>query len=271
LFRQACAQRKVADANAFLSAAATLRDKYTDDSYVNELPPPVHLAHGPAQPKLICVPTLAAMSSPLHYARFATELQGTRDVSVIHLPGYRNGERVPATFDAMADLLATSVLRCAAGDPFALVGYSAGGWLAAAAAQRLEERGVTSAGVILLDTYVFDADLPLIEPKLAEEMFAREPFYGKIGHERLTAMGAHLKVLADFTPRATRAPTLFVRARDPLPIDGVGPDHRIWRHTIEFADAMVEVPGNHMSIMEDDNARAVAQAVHMWLSAGATR
>jgi hypothetical protein len=115
------------------------------------------------------------------------------------------------------------------------------------------------------------ARLPLIEPKLAEEMFAREPFYGKIGLERLTAMGAHLKVLADFTPRATRAPTLFVRARDPLPIDGVGPDHRIWRHTIEFADAMVEVPGNHMSIMEDDNARAVAQAVHMWLSAGATR
>jgi acyl transferase domain-containing protein/thioesterase domain-containing protein len=269
LFRQACAERKVADANAFLRAAATLRDTYTDDAYVDELPPPVHLAHGPAQPRLICVPTLAAMSSPLHYARFATELQGTRAVSVIHLPGYRNGERIPATFDAMADLLATSVLRCAAGDAFALVGYSAGGWLAAAAAQRLEERGVTPAGVVLLDTYAFDADLALIEPALAEEMFAREPFYGRIGHERLTAMGGHLTVLADFTPAATRAPTLFVRARDPLPTAGVGPDHGIWRHTIEFADTTVEVPGNHMSIMEDDNAGAVAQAVHRWLSATA--
>ncbi len=130
---------------------------------------------------------------------------------------------------------------------------------------------MTPAGVVLLDTYAFDADLALIEPALAEEMFAREPFYGEIGHERLTAMGGHLTVLTDFTPRATEAPTLFVRARDPLPTAGVGPDHEIWRHTIEFADATVDVPGNHMTILEDDNAGAVAQAVHMWLSAGAAR
>ncbi len=269
LYRQAWERREIAAGNDFLRAAARLRPKYDDASYLAELPPPVRLANGPARPRLICVPTLAASSSPLHYARFAAELQGVRDVSVVHLPGYADaGERLPASFDAMAGLLAESVERAAGGEPFALVGYSAGGWLATAAALRLEERGRTPAGVVLVDTYFFDEDLPLIEPTLADEMFARERFFGRIGHARLTAMGGYLTVLGTFTPRATKAPMLFVRAKDPLPTeaDGVGPDHPIWQHEIAFADDTVEVPGHHMNVMEQENAAEVARAVHRWLT-----
>jgi thioesterase domain-containing protein/acyl carrier protein len=268
LYRQAWERREIAAGNEFLRAAARLRPKYDGASYLAELPPPVRLATGPARPRLICVPTPAASSSPLHYARFAAELQDVRDVSVVHLPGYADaGEKLPASFDAMADLLAESVERAAGGEPFALVGYSAGGWLATAAALRLEERGRTPAGVVLVDTYFFDEDLPLIEPTLADEMFARERFFGRIGHARLTAMGGYLSVLAAFTPRATRAPMLFVRAKDPLPTeaDGVGPDHPIWRHEIAFADDTIEVPGHHMNVLEQENAARVARAVHEWL------
>jgi acyl transferase domain-containing protein/thioesterase domain-containing protein/NADP-dependent 3-hydroxy acid dehydrogenase YdfG len=270
LYRQAWERRDIAAGNEFLRAAARLRPKYDDASYLAELPPPVRLAHGPARPRLICVPTLAASSSPLHYARFAAELQGVRDVSVVHLPGYADpGEKLPASFDALADLLAESVERAAGGEPFALIGYSAGGWLATAAALRLEERGRTAAGVVLVDTYFFDEDLPLIEPTLADEMFAREQFFGRIGHARLTAMGGYLSVLGTFTPRATEAPMLFVRAKDPLPTegDGVGPDHPIWRHEVPFADDTVEVPGHHMNVLEQENAARVARAVDEWLTA----
>ncbi len=269
LYRQAWERRDIVAGNEFLRAAARLRPKYDDAAYLAELPPPVNLATGPARPRLICIPTLAASSSPLHYARFAAELQGVRDVSVVYLPGYADArEKLPASFDAMAGLLADSVERAAGGEPFALVGYSAGGWLATAAALRLEDRGRTPAGVVLVDTYFFDADLPLIEPTLADEMFAREDFFGRIGHARLTGMGGHLNVLDTFTPRATKAPMLFVRALDPLPSegDGVGPDHPIWRHEIPFADETVEVPGNHMNVMEQENGREVARVVDRWLA-----
>jgi thioesterase domain-containing protein len=85
---------------------------------------------------------------------------------------------------------------------------------------------------------------------------------GFINDDRLTAMGAYLRLLADWQPVRTIAPTLFVRASEPLP--GVGEDSESeWG--LEFPGGEIEVAGNHFTMM-DEHVDATAQAVQAWLS-----
>jgi acyl carrier protein len=260
LYRQACDEGRIGEANEFLAAAAELRAKFHDHSQPGARPPVVRLATGPAEPRLICFPTVAASSSPRHYARFAAGLQGAREVSVLPISGFADGEPLPASFAVMVDAHAEAVLDCARGEPFALVGYSAGGWVASAVAQHLERLGVDVAAVALLDTYFPDSELPLIHGELTKGMFAREDTFGTIGHVRWTAMGGYIRLFERFEPRATAAPTLLVRATDPMP----GSPTEIWRHHPPFPMHVVDVPGDHFTLMEE-HADSTAKAVHEWL------
>jgi hypothetical protein len=246
LYRQACDEGRIGEANEFLAAAAELRAKFHDHSQPGARPPVVRLATGPAEPRLICFPTVAASSSPRHYARFAAGLQGAREVSVLPISGFADGEPLPASFAVMVDAHAEAALDCARGEPFALVGYSAGGWVASAVAQHLERLGVDVAAVALLDTYFPDSELPLIHGELTKGMFAREDTIGTIGHVRWTAMGGYIRLFERFEPRATAAPTLLVRATDPMP----GSPTEIWRHHPPFPMHVVDVPGDHFTLME---------------------
>ncbi|MFF3110110.1 type I polyketide synthase [Kitasatospora sp. NPDC057904] len=267
LYRQACAQGRIGDGNAFLVAAARLRPTFTasQDGAVRE---PVRLSSGPERPALVCFPTVGASSSPLQYAHFAAALAGVREVSAMQVPGFVEGEALPADFATMVETQAQAVLRHTAGDPYVLVGYSSGGWLANAVAGRLEETDRGPLGVVLLDTYFADSRLPLIQPALTRGMFDREESIGRIDHVRWTAMGAYLGMFAGFSPAPTRAPHLLVRATVPLPpVDGspeVPAD--VWEQDPAFPMAVREVHGDHFTIVEDD-AGAAALAVHRWLSA----
>ncbi|MEU9470796.1 type I polyketide synthase [Streptomyces avermitilis] len=267
LYRQACAQGRIGEGNEFLVAASRLRPTFTaqQDAALQE---PIRLSSGPERPALVCFPTVGASSSPLQYAHFATALAGVREVSAMPVPGFVEGEALPAGFDTMVETQARAVLRHTAGGPYVLVGYSSGGWLANAVAGHLEATGHGPSGVVLLDTYFADSRLPLIQPALTQGMFDREESIGKIDHVRWTAMGAYLGMFAGFSPAPTRAPHLLVRATNPLPpVDG-SPDvpADVWEQTPAFPMAVQEVPGDHFTIVEDD-AGAVALAVHEWLSA----
>ncbi|MEV0639962.1 type I polyketide synthase [Streptomyces sp. NPDC050619] len=265
LYRAAVAQDRIHEGNAFLSAASRLRPTFAAGDDTDR--EPVRLASGPERPVLLCFPTVGASSSPLQYAHFGTALTGVRGVSALQVPGFIEGEPLPADFDAMVESQARTVLRHAAGEPYVLVGYSSGGWLANAVAVHLERTGHQPAGVVLLDTYFADSQLPLIQPALTRGMFDREEAFGRIDHVRWTAMGAYLRLFTEFAPAPTRAPHLLVQATSALPSVPGGPEvpAEAWKRKPAFPMAVREVPGDHFTIVED-NAATAALAVHDWLT-----
>ncbi|MDW6066446.1 phosphopantetheine-binding protein [Streptomyces sp. FXJ1.4098] len=96
----------------------------------------------PTPPVLICLPTVAAISSAYQYSRFASALQGLRDVWYAPAPGFLVGELLPGDVEAVTHLFAEAVLRFTDGAPFALAGHSAGGWLTYSVTSHLESLGV---------------------------------------------------------------------------------------------------------------------------------
>ncbi|MFG3016110.1 type I polyketide synthase [Streptomyces cinerochromogenes] len=265
LYRAACAQGRIGEGNAFLMAASRLRPAFSagQDGAAGA---PVRLSEGPEQPALICFPSIGASSSPLQYARIAAALDGRRAVRAVPVPGFVDGELLPADLDALVAAQARAVLDCARGGGYALAGYSSGGWLANAVAAHLERQGHGPAAVVLLDTYFLDSRLPLVQPALTRGMFEREEVFGRIDHVRWTAMGAYLRLFADHVPAATRAPTVLVQATAPLPAgEGEEPPPDLTDRELPFPMAVEKVPGDHFTIVEDD-APAVARSVHDWLT-----
>jgi hypothetical protein len=77
----------------------------------------------------------------------------------------------------------------------------------------------------------------------------------------LTAMGAYLGMLSTWVPGEVVAPTLLVRASDPMAgVDRNGD----WQATWTLRHAAVEVPGTHLTILEE-RADATARTVEDWI------
>jgi acyl transferase domain-containing protein len=246
-----------------LTAASLFRPAFQLDSAHQVDPVWARLSQGRAPNDLICLPTALAMSGPHQYVRFATALEGDRTVSALALPGFTHGERLPASLDAAVEALALAVERHAVDAPPVLVGYSSGGWLANALAARLERdaQAPAVAAVVLLDSYPASGG-PTVESLLAALTGAlTDDLLGFVNDERLAAMGAYLRLLADWQPVETAAPTLLVRASELLPGVEVDEDERHWEHP----HSEIEAPGNHLTMIEE-HVEATAHAVGEWLS-----
>jgi acyl transferase domain-containing protein/thioesterase domain-containing protein len=226
----------------------------------------VGLCKGSAAHELVCVPTALALSGPHQYVRFAESFRGNRAVSALALPGFMPAERVPDSIEALIETLVLAVQRRCLDTPFALVGYSSGGWLANAIASRLELESRTPrvGAVVLLDAYPggavvrhpVGALLSALGDTLAEDML------DLLNDDRLTAMGAYLRLLADWRPLPTGTPTLLVRAGESLPgVEAETGDGRDGAH----GASEVEVPGNHFTMMAE-HVDVTARAVQKWLS-----
>ncbi|MFF4318710.1 SDR family NAD(P)-dependent oxidoreductase [Streptomyces sp. NPDC001568] len=264
LYRAACRQRKAHEAMDLLAAASRLREQFTDPATLAVPPRPVRLAHGSDEPVLICLSTITALSSVYQYARFGTALQRRRDAWFVPVPGFAADEPVPADVNAVVSLHADLALRCAEGRAFALVGHSAGGWLAHAVTSRLEARGVPPVGTVLIDTYLPGSSaFTQVQDALTDMMFDHESTVGRLDSARLTAMGAYLRLFDDWRPEPVRTRTLFVRAGEPV-TDTVAGDG--WRLSWPLPHTAREVPGNHFSMMQS-GAATTAEAVDAWLRA----
>jgi thioesterase domain-containing protein len=223
----------------------------------------VRLCEGDAHENVICLPTALALSGPHQYVRFAKAFQGSRTVSALALPGFAPGERLPESLEAVVEALALAVERRSGDEPFVLVGYSSGGWLVNAMTSRLERGGeATVAAVVLLDSHpaARDTMVGVLQAVLSDAL--TDEMLGFVNDDRLMAMGAYLRLLADWGPVETAAPSLFVRASEPLP--GVAAQAESERG-LEFAGSEIEVAGNHFTMM-DEHVDATAQAVREWLS-----
>ncbi|MGA9875081.1 MAG: SDR family NAD(P)-dependent oxidoreductase [Solirubrobacteraceae bacterium] len=258
LFREAHEQARIGEFIEMLASASRFRARF-DASDSDRLSEPVRLCEGAGALKLVCFPSVLAMSGPHEYVRFTKGLDGSREVSVLPALGYASGQRLPQSFEVMAQTQAEAVARHVADAPFALMGYSSGGIVAHAVASRLEEIGVCPSALVLIDTYPFDMKA-LFE--LTGTAFRSEGASTFINDVRLTAMGAYLDLLAGWGPSEIATPLLLAKASEPVP--GV-PAQSDLESSWNVTHSAIEIPGHHFTIMQE-HADATAQAVEGWLS-----
>ncbi|MFE7558393.1 SDR family NAD(P)-dependent oxidoreductase [Kitasatospora sp. NPDC057500] len=213
---------------------------------------PLLLADGPDLPAVVCVPSIGSPPDGSPFARLASGFTGRRAVRALAAPGYRDGELLPASLDLLLDLWAGELAAPPTADRVVLLGHSSGGWFAHALAERLRGRDAPAAIVVLLDTLPPGTrSHPLIEEaafRVADHATAAFPTAAA-----LTAGIAYRDLIANWSPAAAIAPTLFLRPRDSsmgLP----------W----PFPHHAVDVPGDHFSVL-GRHARPAADAVQAWL------
>ncbi|HEY3969810.1 MAG TPA: type I polyketide synthase [Solirubrobacteraceae bacterium] len=223
----------------------------------------VVLSQGHERPSVVCVPSMLAISGPHQYLSFANALREVCGVVVSPLPGFLEGELVPATLKAAVEAHAESIQRFVGDSPLVLAGHSTGGLLAYAIAEHMEGIGADVAGVVLVDSYTLAPQaLAHAANAFIEGILARSDGHVALTDARLTATGAYYWLLSDWRPGEIASPTFFLQAVDslegePLPAEA--------RASWDFPHTAAAVPGNHFTIMED-HVSTTAQAVGAWLS-----
>jgi thioesterase domain-containing protein len=175
-------------------------------------------------------------------------------------PGFAAHQPLPDDLDALTAAHAAALDRYVGAAPFLLCGHSAGGLVAHAVAARLEELGRPANGLILLDCYWPGAALwtDLLPRLLSSDAVTRQVLAAAgVSTERLTAAGGYLRLLAGWQPEAIQAPTLLLRAREPIP--EVTTDGSRWR----LAHTGLDVPGDHFTMLTD-HAAELADAIGRW-------
>ncbi|MFB9680725.1 SDR family NAD(P)-dependent oxidoreductase [Streptosporangium vulgare] len=266
LFHEAAKAGKMHEAMGLLRAMADLRPSFSSIEELDEIPPPVKLASGPGGPALFCFSTPMALGGATQFARLAANFRGVRDLYALTVPGFAKEERLPGTADAAVRLWAESVRRAAGGEPFAVLGYCAGGIFAHSAVGYLESIGVNPVGLILLDTFMPDDKvIDDIGMQLVRGMFDREASFGPFTSARLAAMGRYYRLFRESTVGEVRAPILFLHPDTPLTgFDGEVPVTDDWRASWHTEHVLREIEGDHYTMLEDKSP-SMARAIEGWL------
>jgi thioesterase domain-containing protein len=207
---------------------------------------------------LIFVPSFIT-GDPHEYARLAQQFRGERRVLSFPLPGFVEGEAVPADATAAARAQAAGIARLEIEHGFVLLGHSTGGCLALATASELEAAGTPVAAVVLVDTF-FQASGKFLEftPESAAAFWTGEgPF--RIDDASMTATRLYAQSFAAWMPAKIETPIVAVRASEPPP--GLKAERQAdWRESWPPTDAGTEVPGDHFSMMTE-HVETTAQAI----------
>ncbi|WP_308169538.1 type I polyketide synthase [Acrocarpospora catenulata] len=261
LFRGAFRSGKAQEAFGLLYAVARTRPMYDAPVDLREIPRPVTLANGAARPRLICVSSSTVTGGVHQYARFAAHFRGERRVSALPLLGYALGEGLPATMDIALGSIAESVAQASEGEPFVLVGHSAGGVLAYGAASLLEKSGIPPAGVVMLDSFHSPAggDSQLLSEQVLQYLLQMETVFGEFNSARLSAMAHWSAIMHDIELANVNAPVLFVQCTEPF--SDVEPESDYWRATpFDPSHAVRTIEANHFSMLAEkaaDTARLI--------------
>ncbi len=265
LYRRACALDMFDAGLDVLKAAARLRPVFHSAAELGTGVELVQLARGPATPALVCCPPYVAPCGPHNYARLALSLQQLRDVYSLTHPGFGAGEPVPATAELVVAMQADAVHRRLGDTPFAMVGYSSGGWFAHAITAHLETLGVFPTAVILLDSLSLRDDAwDQVRPPL-KTMALNDQAFALMTGDQLTAMAAYFRLFENWAPVTITTPVVLVRATACVP-EWVGEpiSEEYWRASWDLSHEVLDVTGDHLSIMKE-NVASTAQTLHRWL------
>ncbi|WP_424893231.1 type I polyketide synthase [Streptomyces sp. XH2] len=267
LYQHASENGTAAEAMGMLMEAARFRPSFERPEELVRPPAPVRFSQGDGPFALMCFSPYVVPAGAHQYARFAAPLRDRLDMWALTHPGYEQGEPVPSDVDAVLRLHARTVRECAGGKPVVLLGYSSGGWIAHGVAAHLEAMGERPAAVVMVDS--FSREIPFdhqVLNAMAQAQSQRLDFM-RSGGEQLTAMGRYMHLFDDWAAPEISAPTLLVRASEPMLPGAADGDGRA--APPEHVGTTVEVPGNHYSMMED-HAATTAAAVESWLADVAT-
>ncbi|MEU2560356.1 SDR family NAD(P)-dependent oxidoreductase [Streptomyces longispororuber] len=273
LYDEAARQGRADDLIPLLRTMAQFRASFTTEAELGAPRAPFTLSRGADPVGLVLFTSYVGRSSAYDYARFGAYFRDRRDVSVITHPGFLEGELLPADKEALVRLHADTVQRHVGDKPYVLSGHSSGGLVAHAVARELESRGAGPAGVVLVDTYVEEKALGDMAAAMGKELSDR---YGTVpgpggpggtdggdgddwGDAWVTAMARYM--FLGLLPDAIEAPTLLVRASEPLMEWTQEYD---WRPAWKLEHTAVDVPGTHFTVMEE-HSRTTARAVEEWL------
>jgi pimeloyl-ACP methyl ester carboxylesterase len=219
LYRRVCAAGQPVAAMHLLTTASYALPSFGPENSGAYALPAQRIASGPGGPALVCFPTFFPGAGM--YGRFASCFDGERDVFEVAHPGVAGCDAVPEDWATLARMHAETVRRQFGGRPVVLVGYSVGGCVAAAVAGEMTASGQPPAGLVIVDSYRVtyendDAEWLLALPAIwASRLGSR--FEDVADDTAMAAMGAYLGIIRDWRPRPWNAPTLFLRAGDPLP------------------------------------------------------
>ncbi|MEE2035869.1 type I polyketide synthase [Nocardiopsis sp. CT-R113] len=265
LFVEACSQRRIAEGIDLLWAASQVRPVFTGAHDAPAARGPVRLSREGSGTKLICLPSILMISGVQEYARFANGVRGLREVEVIPEPGFSEGESLPASIGAVAEVLADAVLACAGDQPYILVGRSSGGWVAHAVLERLEQLRTLGRAHTPQTLALMDAPHPTDHTALATietGVVARGELLGIMDGVRLSAMGAYLRLFRDWLPGPVETPVVQLRPEQPT-IDRDG--DAVPPFTWSLPHEVLRVPGDHFTMLEG-HVDVVGRALHDWLA-----
>ncbi|GAA5066398.1 type I polyketide synthase [Nocardia callitridis] len=269
LYLQLNRSGRIPEAAALIIAASHTRRSFDSAEHREATPPPIQLATGTEDlPLVVCFPALTAMSGPHEFAGFAKAIGADFPVYAMEAPGYRPDSALPKDLRAYLDSQTAAVAELVGDRDFVVVGRSLGGSVAHAIAAELSTRHRSPLGLALIDSYPMDTptlpDRQWWMPALIEGMLRRiDDLHLDLSPNRLTTMGAYLRITNDLVPEPITPPTLLVRALDRLPGMPTGADEP-WQADWPFAEQHVDVAGDHYSVLEDGSA-ATAEAVAAWI------
>ena len=269
LYRGVCEAGQPVAAMRLLTAASYALPTFGPADSGSHALPARRLASGSRGPALVCFPTFLPVAGA---SRFASWFDGERDVFEVAHPGVAGSGAVPEDWATLACTHAETVRRQLGSRPVVLVGYSVGGCVAAAVAGEMTASGQPPAGLVMLDSHRItdenhDAEwLSALPASWVSRLGSR--FEDVTDDTAMAAMGAYLRIIRDWRPRPWNAPTLFLRASDPLPETmPAAPAARSdagWHESRPYD--VTDVPGNHLELI-DSRARTTAEAIRAWLAA----
>ncbi|MGB8943353.1 MAG: type I polyketide synthase [Streptomyces sp.] len=287
LFRTVSAAGQPVAAMHLLVTASWALPTFTAARSAEHALPPIRRSHsrpGSGRPTILYFPAYqpSFVSGRGDFPGFHGSFHDDLDVLEFPHPGIGAGPAVPADRVALARAQAESVLRNAGDGPFVVVGRSAGGNVAHLVTHHLESMGRAPTGLVLLDTYRITPDnsgtdwlLSLAAPP------PRVPGRSDLAtglptdltwddDAALAAMGAYNRIFLDWTPEPIATPTLLIRASLPTPAMAASADADAWRTSWPAADDVVDVPGDHLTMMRE-HAETTASAIRDWLDGRATK
>ena len=93
-------------------------------------------------------------------------------------------------------------------------------------------------------------------------MLDRDHEFVSLDDDSLMAMGTYMRLFSEWEPGSIEAPRVLLRASQPL---GQAWDEERRLPSWQVPESIVEVPGDHFSVIEQD-AEATARAVEEWLA-----
>ena len=200
-----------------------------------------------------------------HYRNLAKALKGIAPVYAVLLEGEEQlGEGFTAdpkaSFEALIDHYVDSVLRVSPEGPYYLAGLSAGGLLAIEVARRLKEMRKTVALVALLDTNA--PGITLRKKFIDGSRNAVRAALGRNVRQRKTNPDIDLLYRSSLNS-LSRVPyvgdILICRAKESS--FGWRPRDLGWKRFISGKVTVLDVPGDHLSMMRDPNVAILARSL----------